>query len=194
VLYTDGLVERRDEPLDAGLARLRDVVVRHRHLPLRRLKQAIFAALVDRRSIDDIALVALRTVGSTEHTFADAFLARPRELRGARQRFRAWLEAHGSAHAIDEVLLAIGEAVANAVDHGSDDDRQVVRVEATIDDGDLLISVSDSGQWQPGIEGLFTGRGRGHVLMQAFATDVGIETDQHGTIATLHFAPEPQLT
>jgi hypothetical protein len=41
---------------------------------------------------------------------------------------------------------------------------------------------------------LFTGRGRGHVLMQAFATDVGIETDQHGTIATLHFAPEPQLT
>jgi serine phosphatase RsbU (regulator of sigma subunit)/PAS domain-containing protein/anti-sigma regulatory factor (Ser/Thr protein kinase) len=194
LLYTDGLIERRGEHLDIGLERLRDAVSRNWHLPLRRLKQAIFGALVDRRSNDDIALVALRTVGATDRVFADAFRAQPHELSRARQRFRAWLETHDAGHDHGEVLLAAGEAVANAIDHGSEDENQVVRVEATIDNGDLLLSVSDSGRWQPGIEGLFTGRGRGHLLMQAFATDVGIETDRNGTIATLRFARERQLT
>ncbi len=84
-------------------------------------------------------------------------------------------------------MLAVGEAVANAIDHGSArDDSQVVRVEAAVRGDTLIVSVSDSGQWQPGAEGYFTGgRGRGHLLMQALTDDVHIDTDQQGTIVTL---------
>ena len=194
LLYTDGLVERRGESLDVGLARLRAVVEQHSRLPLRRLKNAIFSHLVDGLADDDIALVALRAVGSTPEVFADVLAARHQELAGARHRLRAWLEQHDiSEQERDAILVAVSEAVANGVDHGSDDEDQIVRVEATIHDGRLIVSVSDSGHWQPGVEGYFHGRGRGHLLMQSFAEAVDIDTDQHGTIVTLIFERERQL-
>jgi len=194
LLYTDGLIERRAESLDVGLERLRAVVSNHWQLPLRALKKAIFRTLIDAQSTDDIALVAVRTVGSTERVFADAFPARHQELGGSRRRLREWLERRTLTDITDDVVLAVGEAVANAIDHGSTHDEQVVRVEATVDDEQLLVSVSDSGQWQPGIEGFFTGRGRGHQLMHAFADNVDVDTDQHGTIVTLMFSRLRQLS
>jgi anti-sigma regulatory factor (Ser/Thr protein kinase) len=195
LLYTDGLVERRGESLDVGLARLRAVVEQHWRLPLRRVKQAIFSRLVDGRADDDIALVALRVVGSTPEVFADVLTARHQELAGSRRRLRAWLEQHNIGEEEREaIVVAVSEAIANAVDHGSDDENQIVRVEATTHEDRLIVSVSDSGNWQPGVEGYFHGRGRGHLLMQSFAEAVDIDTDQHGTIVTLIFERERQLT
>ena len=194
LLYTDGLVERRGESLEVGLAHLRSVVSRCWSLPLRRLEQTIFAEMVDEHASDDIALVSVRTVGSTPSVFADVFLASPRELSRSRKRLRTWLDEHGIVgHEHDDIVLGLGEAIANAIDHGSTDERQVVRVEIAFDGDALVGSVSDSGQWQPGIEGFFTGRGRGHVLMRALAESVELDTDQHGTIVTLRFLPEGEL-
>jgi anti-sigma regulatory factor (Ser/Thr protein kinase) len=193
LLYTDGLIERRHEPIDEGLARLRATVARCWSLPLRRVKNMIFGELVDDGANDDIALVAVRTVGAGEHLFADAFRARATELRPARRRLRAWLEERGfGADACDETLLAVGEAVANAIEHGSTHSDDVVRVEAGFDGDDLIISITDSGSWQPGIEGYFSGRGRGHLLMRALTARVDVESDHHGTIVTLRIAREHQ--
>jgi PAS domain S-box-containing protein len=193
LLYTDGLIERRHEPIDDGLARLRETVARCWSLPLRRVKNAIFGALVDDGANDDIALVAVRTVGAGERLFADAFRARATELRPARRRLRAWLEERGfPADVCDEVLLAVGEAVANAIEHGSTHPDDVVRVEGAFDGDALIVSVTDSGRWQPGIEGYFSGRGRGHLLMRALTADVDVDSDQHGTIVTLRFTRERQ--
>jgi anti-sigma regulatory factor (Ser/Thr protein kinase) len=197
VLYTDGLVERRGETVDAGLARLRDVVARHWNLPLRRLKQAIFAALVDEPNHrgDDIALVAVRTTGAAETLFVDAFPANRPDQAPARQRMREWLDDVGvRAEQRDAILLAVGEAVANAIDHGSGGDMsQIVRVEAALRDEGFIVSVSDAGRWQPGTEGYFSGRGRGHLLMEALVDDIDIDTDQHGTIVTLQVALDREL-
>jgi anti-sigma regulatory factor (Ser/Thr protein kinase) len=194
LLYTDGLIERRHEPIDDGLARLRDTVSRCWSLPLRRVKNAVFGELVDEGANDDIALVAVRTVGACERLFADAFRARATELRPARRRLRAWLEERSfSADACDEVLLAVGEAVANAIEHGSTQPDDIVRVEGAFDDDALIVSVTDSGRWQPGIEGYFSGRGRGHLLMRALTVDVDVDSDQHGTIVTLRFTRERQF-
>jgi anti-sigma regulatory factor (Ser/Thr protein kinase) len=190
LLYTDGLVERRGESISTGLERLRTVVAQHWNLPLRRLKQAIFGRLVDDMAPvanDDIALVALRTVGSGQLFFADAFHASHTELAPARHRLRDWLDNAGvPVEPRDRLTLAVGEAVANAIDHGSrGDESQIVKVEVALRGSTIMASVSDSGSWQPGIEGFFTGRGRGHLLMQAFTDDVDIDTDQQGTIVTL---------
>jgi anti-sigma regulatory factor (Ser/Thr protein kinase)/PAS domain-containing protein len=191
VLYTDGLVERRGESIDVGLDRLRRVVAQYWNLPLRRLKNAIFRELVDESDAaasDDIALVAVRTTGAAPLLFVDIIPAKAEEAIGARHRLRTWLDAIGvTLDRRDQLVLAVGEAVANAIDHGSErDDSQVVRVEVAVRGDELVASVSDAGQWQPGAEGYFTGgRGRGHLLMQALTDDVHIDTDQQGTIVTL---------
>jgi serine phosphatase RsbU (regulator of sigma subunit) len=61
LLYTDGLVERRDEDLDRGLLRLRDTVAAVRHLPLEALCDAVLAGM-EPDGRDDIALIAVRVV------------------------------------------------------------------------------------------------------------------------------------
>ncbi|MFE9445258.1 PP2C family protein-serine/threonine phosphatase [Streptomyces sp. NPDC006602] len=61
VLYTDGLIERRGEDIDAGLQRLTDALARHaRHSP-ERLADALLARLgLSSGARDDIALIVLR--------------------------------------------------------------------------------------------------------------------------------------
>jgi serine phosphatase RsbU (regulator of sigma subunit) len=61
VLYTDGLVERRDEDIDTGLARLTDSLARHTRLPPDRLADAVLTDLgLGDGGTDDIALVVVR--------------------------------------------------------------------------------------------------------------------------------------
>ena len=60
VLYTDGLVERRDADLDAGLARLTDALTEFAALPPEALCDALVERLVDGRPDDDVALVLVR--------------------------------------------------------------------------------------------------------------------------------------
>ena len=63
VLYTDGLVERRDEVLDRGLERLADAVRRHGEQPPDRLATLLLdEILADTDQPDDVALIALRLV------------------------------------------------------------------------------------------------------------------------------------
>jgi serine phosphatase RsbU (regulator of sigma subunit) len=64
VLFTDGLVERRREVIDEGLARLASVVAQRTFLPIERLRDEITTELVDpSRQRDDIALVVARLGG-----------------------------------------------------------------------------------------------------------------------------------
>ena len=59
LMYTDGLVERRDEALDVGLARLAESMRDYRNQPLERMcSEVITAMLRDTRQSDDIALLA----------------------------------------------------------------------------------------------------------------------------------------
>lgn len=60
VLYTDGLVERRDEDIDAGLARLAARLTRHRDADPETLADALLDLLPADGATDDTALVALR--------------------------------------------------------------------------------------------------------------------------------------
>ncbi|WP_299954503.1 SpoIIE family protein phosphatase [uncultured Modestobacter sp.] len=60
LLYTDGLIERRDSDLDAGLARLRTHLADLAGLPLQQLCDSLIERLVDGRPEDDVALVAVR--------------------------------------------------------------------------------------------------------------------------------------
>ncbi|MCW2695408.1 MAG: putative sensor protein [Modestobacter sp.] len=60
LLYTDGLIERRDSDLDTGLGRLREALGDLAARPLPELCDELIARLVDGRPEDDVALVAIR--------------------------------------------------------------------------------------------------------------------------------------
>jgi serine phosphatase RsbU (regulator of sigma subunit) len=61
VLYTDGLIERRTEDIDTGLARLADSLTRHRQSDPETLADALLADLLPRTgNTDDTALIVLR--------------------------------------------------------------------------------------------------------------------------------------
>ena len=67
LLYTDGLVERRGQPLDEGLDRLRDLLTdlaaRDRGLDLEELCDEVLEVMLTDRPEDDVALVAVRLFG-----------------------------------------------------------------------------------------------------------------------------------
>jgi GAF domain-containing protein len=69
LLYTDGLIERRGESLDEGVATLTAAVDRFAGLPLEVMCDRILAELLPEENEDDVALVAVR-------------LRTPGELRG----------------------------------------------------------------------------------------------------------------
>ncbi|MFF8371570.1 PP2C family protein-serine/threonine phosphatase [Streptomyces lydicus] len=61
VLYTDGLIERRREDIDVGLARLADSLARHRGADAETLADALLAELLPPGgATDDTALVVIR--------------------------------------------------------------------------------------------------------------------------------------
>ena len=60
VLYTDGLVERRNENLEEGLLRLADAAVAVRHEPVQDVADRLIATLVGTTAADDVALVVKR--------------------------------------------------------------------------------------------------------------------------------------
>jgi PAS domain S-box-containing protein len=60
LLYTDGLIERRDADLDEGMVRLRDAVMELADRPLEEMLDELLERLVHGRPEDDVALVAVR--------------------------------------------------------------------------------------------------------------------------------------
>jgi serine phosphatase RsbU (regulator of sigma subunit) len=62
--YTDGLVERRGEGIDTGMQRLVEVVQPLVARPLLSLVDSVVAAMRDQDTADDIAVLALRRVGT----------------------------------------------------------------------------------------------------------------------------------
>jgi serine phosphatase RsbU (regulator of sigma subunit) len=72
LLYTDGLVERRDADLDAGLVRLRNTLIELADRPLEELLDEVLERLVQGRPEDDVALVAIRLHRQDEPRPAEA--------------------------------------------------------------------------------------------------------------------------
>ena len=189
VLFTDGLFERRHEPLDAGLERLRRVAEDHATLPSAILSDALLAASGDRAADvkDDTVVIVVRRVGSVPgRCYADVLPADGAELRAARQRFGEWLATLSlPAERHSDLLLAVNEAMGNAIEHGSDAraDR-VIQVEAGVRGAQLLISVTDSGRWQER-EAASADRGRGLLIMRRLVNKVEIGRGARGTTVTL---------
>jgi hypothetical protein len=65
LLYTDGLVERRDEALDEGMARAAGVLTDGRHLPPEELAELLTKRLLEDAPDDDVAFLLYRCGNAT---------------------------------------------------------------------------------------------------------------------------------
>ena len=198
VLYSDGAVAASGPPPSQGLSRLVEVARTALADPealdgeaLAELASDIAGRLLasdgspgDRP--DDVAvLVAHRRARSVEPLQLD-LVALPQALPAVRRRLGAWLTALGMGEQ-DRVgvMVAVGEACANAAEHAyRDTEPGPMRVTAAVDvDGVLTVTVHDEGTWRPPDRDPGD-RGRGLLIMRQLV-DGMVVRGEHGTTVTL---------
>jgi signal transduction histidine kinase/DNA-binding response OmpR family regulator/serine phosphatase RsbU (regulator of sigma subunit) len=194
LLYTDGLIERRGESLDDGLQRLAGVAATCVRLPAGDVCATLLAAMTPPNGYsDDVALVIVRPTGTTPDSLVLALPADSAHVTSTRHRLRAWLRA--CPLRLDEafqydVLLGVGEALINAIEHGSARDKtSTVWLELFAHEDRILASVSDSGQWitDSAASRPESSRGRGLTLIHGLTDDVKTVRTLLGTRVTMSF-------
>ncbi|GAA3885945.1 SpoIIE family protein phosphatase [Saccharothrix violaceirubra] len=183
LLYTDGLVERRGQDLADGIAEAGRAVAEEHALPTDDLATALMARLAPADGYsDDVALLLYRHPGPLEVGFP----AEPGHLARVRARLRDWLARCAvPTEQAQSVLVAVGEACANAVEHGHRDVAGTVVLSAAATAADLLVTVADGGTWKRPDENANPHRGRGLPLIRALTDDVRITSDATGTTVEL---------
>ena len=124
-----------------------------------------------------------RTVGPLTITLP----ADPAYLAIGRGQLRDWLTAVGlDAEFVADVLLAVGEATANATEHATVGATEPVNITVTAAlEGDTLrLTVFDTGRWKPAT--VSSGhRGHGIHLMNALVDLVELTTATTGTTVSM---------
>lgn len=185
LLYTDGLVERRDESLDTGLERIRSVAgsVLWEGDPNLAITDLITLLLEDRRLTDDAAALLVKRPSAPEPTFEAAIAAQPHSLTGIRRSLMQWLEDKGTSRLVSgDVVLAVSEACANSIEHAYGPSGGFVTVAAAMDDDLIEVEIRDYGQWRRS-DGWK--RDKGIALMRGLMDYVDIDPSETGTTVTM---------
>lgn len=185
LLYTDGLVERRGETLDDGLARLSRAAM---EAPgdLEAASDHIVASLMRDGSSDDAAILSVRRVEMAGMPLSLEFRADTARLSDVRRAVARWLSRNGAAEAEStDILVACTEACANASQHAYGSSDGSVRLEATADDGVVAVTVRDFGHWRDASPAEDGDRGRGLQIMRGLMETMELTTSDHGTVVKM---------
>jgi GAF domain-containing protein/anti-sigma regulatory factor (Ser/Thr protein kinase) len=189
LFYSDGLVERRSEPIDAGLEKLRraaeeapsnsDLLVEH-----------VLERLVgNAKRGDDIVVLAVRLLAVCPRTLELELPACPRSLDLVRDALRVWLQrAPLNEEEAYDVVLATWEACANAIEHPTAEDGTFL-VRAALEASSVAITVEDPGPWRAEAER--AERGLGLRLMRSLMSAVEVGSSDRGTVVRLEKALAP---
>ncbi|MEU3950928.1 SpoIIE family protein phosphatase [Streptomyces achromogenes] len=143
-LYTDGLVESRDHPLDEGLQAFIGALTDPCR-PLEDVCDHVLSTLDTHHGEDDIALLMARVQGLPADSVGDWTLPRePRSVGRAREYARDRLQSWDLEPLIDTTELLVSELVTNALRYGEGEIRLRLLLDRT-----LVCEVWDSGLVQP---------------------------------------------
>jgi anti-sigma regulatory factor (Ser/Thr protein kinase) len=185
LLYTDGLVERRRRRLTEGIGQAGEAVRNGGAADLEELADQVMARLAPAGGYDDdVALLLYRHPASLDLTFP----AEATQLARVRSALRDWLRRCDlPPRLVQGVLVAAGEACANAIEHGHRDlPGQTVRLSAEAWTDRIRLTVTDTGRWKPPGSRPNADRGRGLTLMRAMMQDVTITPGPTGTTVEMH--------
>jgi PAS domain S-box-containing protein len=180
VLCTDGLVERRGQAIDVGLASLREYLSGPPQ-PLERVCETLIEGFGGSgRRDDDIALLAVRFKGiPKDDVFSWTLDALPAKVREARGLARDTLTTWGLSELSETVELLVSELFTNAVRHGAGDiGLRLIRA------GSLLCEVRDDGYDLPTLRraDVTAENGRGLQLVTALAERWGAQRTPTGKV------------
>ncbi|GAA3824010.1 SpoIIE family protein phosphatase [Streptomyces chiangmaiensis] len=143
-LYTDGLVESRDHPLDEGLQAFVGALTDPAQ-PLEDVCDHVLNTLDTHHGEDDIALLMARVQGLPAESVGDWTLPRePRSVGRAREYARGQLLAWDLEPLVDTTELLVSELVTNALRYGEGEIRLRLLLDRT-----LVCEVWDAGLVQP---------------------------------------------
>ena len=154
MLYTDGLVERRGQPLDAGIdAAAVAVTERAEDHPELVADHVMMAMTPPAGYDDDVAALIYRHPPAplTVEVSADD----PSCLSFLRAELRRWLAAAGiGGREASDIMIAAGEATANAVEHATvgrpgDAAPVLITLTARAERASIRLTVADTGNWRP---------------------------------------------
>ena len=192
LLYSDGLIERPGESLDQGFLRLQGAAGYRAHLPVEELCTELLERMAPPGGYtDDVVLLALRPCHSAARSFATVVSATLDCIADVRHRLRDWLSGVGvDPRRACDILLATGEAVTNAIEHGSATDaHKTVSVEVFVRGQAITATISDAGHWSGDSSASQRSqkRGRGLTMINGLADGVKTTRTSGGTQVTLSF-------
>jgi anti-sigma regulatory factor (Ser/Thr protein kinase) len=189
MLYTDGLVERRHQPLDDGLRAAADALASGAMKHPDEIADELITGMMPAAGFeDDVAVLIYRHPAAplTVQVSTDE----PACLAAIRSRLRQWLAATGvSREDGADILVAVGEPAANAIEHapaGRPDGQEPVQITVTarVANAAAEVTVADNGTWRPAHEQPDT-RGNGIPVMRALTDEVTILRFEDGTVVTM---------
>lgn len=183
LLYTDGLIERREESIDVGLQRL---IVAARAAAGRTdssFADRVYRALLDETPLeDDVALLAIETAPLGD-TLEMTLPASPNVLGGLRNTLGRWLKAAGAGEdELFDVTLSASEAATNAIEHAYGAREATFTIRCERDGQQITVTVRDAGRWRTTRP---LGGGRGLEIMRALVDSVKVDSDEEGTTVTM---------
>jgi PAS domain S-box-containing protein len=186
MLYTDGLVERRNDLIDNGIQHAGEVLAETIAAPADVVADAVLSRLAPKEGFDDdVAIVVYRRPPAPLEIDV---LATPDQLSDIRNQIGRWLWATGIPDDLaGDIVLVVNEACTNSIEHGyraAKAGRMLVCAEAK--GRGVSIRISDFGSWKlPDVNPRV--RGRGVPLMRAVSGDVTLDGTATGTTVTMNF-------
>ena len=183
LLYTDGLVERRDTPLEHRLDELAEAAGKAEG-GLEGLCDSVLDSVLDRHvPSDDVALLAVRPSAVASEAMRLTLPAEPESLSALRRRLGRFLHAAGASRLeAYEITLTVCEAAGNAIEHAYGPGDAMFDVEATFENGTLVAVVRDQGSWR---ERRGVHRGRGMKIIEGLMDDVEVSAESDGTVVRM---------
>ena len=184
--YTDGCVEfDRDivSGTEALAAALLGAYANDPERPAIAIDRTLFG---EREHDDDATILTLRADPAIER-ISLRLPAEPASAPLVRTAMRRFLAASRlSEHRAYDGLVAVGEAVSNAIEHAyGGPSHETFAVTAERIGETLVVSISDYGQWRGPLP--WSVRGRGLHLMQQLSDDLDVTGGAEGTRVTMRF-------
>jgi len=185
--YTDGLIEHSKNVIEGEeqlVEAMRVEVLERCPGPALSVMRRVFG---ERKNSDDAAALFVETSDEPRSDFLFEFSAIPLAVPIVRRTLKRYAKRLG----LDEdrayaLITAVGEAMANAVEHAYPDRPGVVRLRVAKQQGALRATIEDDGRWKQAQKR--EERGRGLPLMRALMDGVEIRTNQSHTTISLTLA------
>lgn len=185
-LYTDGLIEHSRDVI-AGEASLLEAVRAEAAGDVISAQSLLTRALAGVKNTDDTVALIITVDDVPADEFFFEFSAVALAVPLARRALRRFAERRG----LDDdrsfaLVTAVGEAMANAVEHAYGDAVGNVRIRVACTAGAIHATIEDDGRWKAAQKR--DERGRGLPLMRAICEGVEIHTNQVCTSIQLRIA------